>query len=214
MAKDYTHVIWDWNGTLLDDVGWCVQVVNTLLTKRNLPALEDVDAYRRVFGFPVIDYYRRLGFDFEKEPFEILAAEYIELYHSDARKFHLFPDAEATLVAVRGKGLHQIILSASELGNLLSQVRPFNIEQYFDDILGISDIYAKSKVEAGRAYMERANIGKAVLIGDTAHDCEVAKALGADCLLVARGHQSKAALLSRRVPVVDDLLDVRRVLQC
>jgi phosphoglycolate phosphatase len=47
-----------------------------------------------------------------------------------------------------------------------------------------------------------------VLIGDTLHDKEVADALDMDCILVASGHQSKEALSSRDVTVVDRLMDV------
>ena len=36
---DKQHVIWDWNGTLLDDVGHAVATMNTLLAPRGLPPL-------------------------------------------------------------------------------------------------------------------------------------------------------------------------------
>ena len=209
----YTHVIWDWNGTLLDDVNWSVQSINIMLAKRNLPVFDSADAYHRMFGFPVIDYYRRMGFDFDKEPFEELAEEFIGLYHSGEENFVLFPDVKNTLAAIKNFGLRQVILSASKLSNLLLQIKLFNIECYFDEILGMSDIYAASKIDIGKAYMASTDIGKAVLIGDTAHDCEVAEALGADCVLIANGHNSKSALLSCGVPVVDDITEVIKFLK-
>ena len=208
----YTHVIWDWNGTLLDDVAWCMTTINTMLAKRGLPVLGGLAAYHRVFGFPIIDYYRRAGFDFEKEPFEKLAAEYIDFYHSGDGDAALFPGARSLLGDVQRSGMRQVILSASELGNLFLQMQPFGIDAYFDEIFGISDIYAASKIDIGQAYIARAKPEKAVLIGDTAHDKEVADALGTDCILVANGHQSKDALRSRNAVVVDRLTDVRCVL--
>jgi phosphoglycolate phosphatase len=209
---NYTHVIWDWNGTLLDDVAWCMTTVNTMLAKRGLPVLGGLAAYHRVFGFPIIDYYRRAGFDFEQEPFETLAAEYIDFYHGGGSDAALFPGARALLADIQRAGLRQVILSASELSNLFLQLRPFGVDAYFDEILGIPDIYAASKMEIGKVYIAREKPGKAVLIGDTAHDREVAHALGVDCVLVANGHQSKNTLLSCDALVVDCLADVRAIL--
>jgi len=207
--NNYTHVIWDWNGTLLNDVAWCMKTINTLLEKRGLPVLGTVEAYHKVFGFPIIDYYRRAGFDFDIEPFETLAAEYIDIYHSGNRDVALFPGAQKILSDFQRRGIRQIILSASEINNLSSQMKPFKIDSYFDEILGISDIFAASKIDIGKAYIERAKPAKAVLVGDTIHDKEVAGALGTDCILVANGHQSKAALLSSGAAVVDQLLEIR-----
>ena len=67
--KAYKHIIWDWNGTLLDDVDIVIDCMNSLLKKRNLPLLH-VDKYKDIFTFPVKDYYSQLGFDFTTEPFE------------------------------------------------------------------------------------------------------------------------------------------------
>jgi phosphoglycolate phosphatase len=89
-------------------------------------------------------------------------------------------------------------------------MRLFNIEQYLDDVIGISNIYAESKVSVGREYITRSGIdtGKTVLIGDTVHDYEVAQALGVDCILIANGHQSKHRLLECGGPVLDDIINV------
>jgi len=211
----YTHVIWDWNGTLLDDTDWCLTVINTLLADRNLPAVKNIDAYRDIFGFPVIDYYRRAGFDFDSEPFEIPAKEFIKLYHSDDSRFRLFDGAAETLWAVKDMGLKQIILSASELNNLRSKTALFDIERYLDDIIGISNIYAESKLKIGQAYISENNIcgGKAVLIGDTVHDYEVASELGIDCLLIANGHQHKHTLLECGVPVLNNIKEAAGVIK-
>ena len=58
----YKHIIWDWNGTLLDDTWLCVEGINQALIKRNLTPISE-DRYREVFTFPVRDYYKKLGFD-------------------------------------------------------------------------------------------------------------------------------------------------------
>ena len=210
MSSKYTNVIWDWNGTLLDDIEWSLTVVNKLLTNRNLQPIKDINAYRDIFGFPVIDYYRRAGFDLDNEPFEIPAKEFIRLYHSDDSRFRLFDGASDILAAVKEMGITQVILSASEANNLRSQTRLFDIERYFDDILGISNIYAESKVHVGQSYIAGNDIcaGKTVLIGDTVHDYEVAATLGIDCILIANGHQHKHTLIKCGIPVLNDITEL------
>jgi phosphoglycolate phosphatase len=202
----YSHIIWDWNGTLLDDVEWCVNVINTMLSKRNLKIFNTVSDYHGVFSFPVIEYYKKIGFDFEKEPFEDLAVEYIEMYYSG--RFKLHNNAENILHKIHEKGIKQIILSASEMNNLLSQISPFNISEYFGEIFGISDIYAGSKTEIGLDFIKNNDVKSALLIGDTMHDYETAKALGADCILIANGHQSKEKLLKLGVPVLNNIMEL------
>ena len=70
-----TTIIWDWNGTLLDDAEMCLEAINIMLKKRNLPELS-MERYRDVFTFPVIEYYREVGFDFTLEAWDPVATEF------------------------------------------------------------------------------------------------------------------------------------------
>ena len=211
-SKNYTHIIWDWNGTLLDDVRWCIMVMNEMLSKRGLKIIDGIPEYHRVFGFPVKNYYRNVGFDFDKDPFELLAVEYLSVYHSErsSRYCGLHKNTAIALKTLYDRKKTQVILSASETNNLLMQVGSFNIKHFFDEIIGLSSIHAESKIEAGRNYLDRKAAEKThtVLIGDTVHDFEVAKELGIDCFLIANGHQSREKLRSFDVPVFDDILSV------
>ena len=209
--KKYTHIIWDWNGTLLNDIKLCILKVNSMLSKRKLATIDSVEAYHNIFGFPIKDYYERAGFDFKKEKFEDLASEFIKIYHESDNDFELFPEVKDILNDIKKSGIKQIILSASEINNLLSQVELFDIQDYFDEILGISDIYAASKTAVGKDYIERIKPKKALFIGDTIHDKEVADALGIDCLLIAKGHHSKQTLINTGVKVIDSLKDIRNI---
>ena len=48
-----THVIWDWNGTLFDDISTGLLIINRMLVTRGRPPLADLAHYRRIFQFPV-----------------------------------------------------------------------------------------------------------------------------------------------------------------
>ena len=208
--KTYTHILWDFNGTLYDDVDVCLTCAKRLMAAHGLKAMETVEEYREIFGFPIIDYYARMGFDFSKTPYSELAVEWVAYYNEESRnKAHLALGAAEALQAFRERGVSQLVLSASEKNMLQRQVRELGILPYFDDLLGLSNIHAYSKTEIGKAWKDAHADAKALLIGDTDHDAEVAREMGIDCILVAAGHQSKSRLQAcNPLLVIDDLYDI------
>ncbi len=209
MIKHYKHVIWDWNGTIFSDVALGIEIVNGLLRERGLP-LVDEKSYRDVFTIPVKDYYVRLGFDFTKEPFEVVGKFWMDEY--ERRKFEcgLYEGIMEVLEGVRQRGIGQSILSAYPQHTLDEMVDHYGLRKYFTHITGLDNIYAASKLHLGKALIDRLGAGKreAVVIGDTEHDYEVACAMEADCILIANGHQSKARLQALGAPVLDDVAEL------
>ena len=209
----YDYCIWDFNGTLLDDVQTGITSVNTLLAQRNLPLVEGVEHYRKIFRFPIIDYYRSLGFDFDSEPYEVLAPKWVALYLENVKNAKIYSDVIPTLESFRSKGIRQSVLSATEINMLEGQLLSLGIRDFFEEIMGLDNIHAGSKLQLAYSWRERNAGKKALLIGDTDHDLETAKALGADCVLVCRGHQSREYLLTLGVPLADTLEEVINLLQ-
>ena len=209
----YDCCIWDFNGTLLDDVMTGIESVNTLLCERGLARIEGVEHYRRIFRFPIIEYYRSLGFDFEQEPYEELAPKWVALYLEYVKRAGLFDDVRWMLDRLKSDGIPQFVLSATELDMLNGQISALGIREYFDDVMGLDNIHAGSKLSLARLWREQYPTARAVFIGDTDHDAETARELGADCILVCRGHQSKEHLLNTGATVVDDLLEAYNLLK-
>ena len=170
-------ILWDWNGTLLDDVALCVDALNRLLRRYGYPQQYDLDAYRDIFGFPVEEYYVRAGFDFSRHPFPVLAESYMQDYLPHSAACPLAQGAREALEAFRTAGLRQVVLSASPADTLAHQVTQRGIRPYFDELLGLSDIYARSKVAIGLAYLQRSGFApeRCVMVGDSVHDAEVAQ---------------------------------------
>lgn len=207
-------VLWDWNGTLLDDVSPALSVMNRMLSRRGLPALS-LEAYRDVFTFPVRDYYVAAGLDLSQEPFEALAVEWTQLYHALYPGCGLFPQARAVLEGLRAQGIPLAIVSASHQEALERQVEGQGLGGVFQALLGISDIYAGSKAGLAREYLAAQGIPpeQALLVGDTLHDWEVAQEAGCPCVLTAQGHQSRARLEAAGVPVLENIAQVPVFLQ-
>ena len=202
-------VVWDWNGTLLDDVEACIQTVNAMLHQRNLPLIESVGQYQSVFTFPVIDYYRSVGFDLKRERFEDLSEDYMAGYHARAAACGLFADAEPGINKLREQRVPSLILSASRQDHLRRQTEQCGCTAWFDDLIGISDIYAKEKLSAAQTWLRHhpQKDREMIMIGDSLHDWEVAEALGWECILIDRGHQSRERLAGSGKPVVSNILE-------
>ena len=190
----YTYCIWDFNGTIFDDVGASISAVNTLLAERGLKTLDSKDKYQEVFDFPIIDYYRRIGFDFDKEPYEVIAPLWVDLYLENSKKSGLFGDVISSLDFFEARGIKQSVLSASEKNMLTGQLRELGIYDRFEEIMGIDNIYAESKIALAKDWKQRHEGERALFIGDTTHDYETAEVLGADCYLISAGHQPEYKL--------------------
>ena len=201
----YDHIIWDFNGTILDDIDTGIRSVNKLLQDRGLPEIGSKEAYRAVFGFPIIDYYRRLGFDFDREPYEVIAPLWVEQYMINVKDAPVFCDVRATIEFFESCGIPQTLLSATEKNMLVSQLEGLGLLDPFCLILGRDDIHAASKGGVAQAWREKNPDATVLMIGDTDHDLQVAGEIGADCALICRGHQSREYLESLGAPVFDSL---------
>jgi phosphoglycolate phosphatase len=199
------HIVWDWNGTLLDDIGACVETINRMLRRRTLPLL-DANRYREIFGFPVRDCYLVLGFDLEREDWDAVAREFHANYAEASQSAGLRPGTVAALERFRRYGVPMSILSASPRDLLDAELLRFHMRDTFQHVYGLGDIYASSKIELGRLLLDdiRFPPGNILLVGDTTHDHAVARELGWQCVLVGGGHQSEEKLRRCDCPVLTD----------
>lgn len=209
----YKHIIWDWNGTLLDDVWLCVEIVNNLLSTHNQSNISE-DFHRDNFDFPIESYYKDLGFNFEKESFQILTNKFIGTYSTRVKECDLHEDSSAILNHLAGNGCTQSILSAAEQSILNEMVEHFGLKPVFGKVLGLSDNLARSKVEIGKQKIRElgTNPKDVVYIGDTFHDYEVAEHIGVDSVLISHGHHSMRKLNSANVAIIHSLNELAAVL--
>jgi len=153
----YKHIIWDWNGTLVNDIWLVVEIMNKILKKRNMPGI-DSKRYREIFDFPVMDYYAKLGFNFSNESFEELTVEFISEYYTRFNECKLFDEVKEVLKKIRDMRISQSILSASKEDVLIEKIKYYGIDKYFCRIMGLENHYAESKVERGKKWIEELNL--------------------------------------------------------
>ena len=201
-----THVLWDWNGTLLNDRDICVDIINELLQKRGNEILTK-EKYQHIFTFPVKDYYEAAGFNFQEVPFEEVAVEFMDLYREKIPSADIFPEVLKVLKVFQERGYKQYIISAMEHEFLVQTLKDKKLIDYFAGISGINNDLANGKTDMALRFVNEMKIepARAVFIGDTLHDMEVATAIGTSCLLVAAGHQSYERLSTNGNLVVESL---------
>ncbi|MBR0507847.1 MAG: HAD family hydrolase [Clostridia bacterium] len=195
-------LIWDWNGTILDDTDLCLGIENELLTERGMRPVSKT-WYLDHFTFPIRTYYERMGYTFETETYLDVSAQFMERYYARCPECGLRPGVFAVLSEARARGITQTLLSVTEQSELLIETARAGVDGFFSEILGTDDALGFSKVDRAKAYMTRAGIDPrdALFIGDTDHDVEAANAVGCPCVLLEGGHQSRAVLQRCGAPV-------------
>lgn len=208
-VTELVKVVWDWNGTLLNDVRLNFDSINFVLKKYGLSPMESVEQYRNVFAFPVKKMYEALGFDFSKTDWDTMANDFMDYYMERSGSLSLAADAIAALNLVARRRGDSIILSASKAANLKRQIAQFPaLKNFISAVYGLDDIYAHSKkglaLEFKSTCMDWDDL---YVIGDTLHDLEIADTIGAKCILVGCGHQAREKLEASKAVVKDSLME-------
>ena len=204
---DYFHVVFDWNGTVIDDVGLALTSLNAIRIPLGLAdvTLED---YRHHFRFPIHDFYADLGFDFARCNFSALVTEYLAQFDARVGDCELCPGVLSLVTALHAQGTRISILSASHQDTLHQTAQRNGIGTYIDHLFGLENCDATGKLDRARELdqqLERMPADRVLMIGDTDHDAQVARDRGWDFLAVATGHQSADRLLALGVPVSQTL---------
>ena len=206
------HVIWDWNGTLLDDTQAALDTLNIMLARRGGNPIA-MDFYRDHFAFPVKPFYESIGVRLGDEDWDALAREYHDIYAERPKRLNA--EAVAALEYAKGMGCRQSIVSALRQDLLAGITEELGVAGYMDFVYGVDNLDGRSKVDRARELVSAmasppAKPSACVFIGDSLHDKEVADAIGARCVLCAQG--SHAAWRLRAVsPTGDTLLGAVRM---
>jgi phosphoglycolate phosphatase len=190
-AHSAPWILWDWNGTLVDDFEICFQINHSMRLQYQLPPL-GADGYRDSFGFPLEDFYLRTGFDLIQPSYAELTQQFMSAYYDPQVQHQLFDDVIPTLQTLKNAGFKHAILSASRQERLEVMVKDMGIAHFFERICGVSNDAARSKYDALKDLIVSENLDsqKTWMIGDTHHDLEIAQKAGFRALMIPRGHQS------------------------
>ena len=208
MKKKYTHILWDFNGTIFDDVDASRRATNVLLEAHGLKQIETVEQLQERFCFPVKKYYSELGFDYSAESYEDIATEWSKIYNDFSVDSGFCDGVDAVIMRLDELGYTQTVLSACESKILTEKLSALGVSSRFKNILGTDDVNAHSKAQLVDVWRKLNPNAVALVIGDTAHDLEVANIVGADCILYSGGYNSKERLSKFGCPVIDKFEEI------
>ena len=208
------HIIWDFNGTLLNDTQLSLDVDNNVFEKLGIPAIT-LDDYRNNMTMPVLVFYPAVGVDYSVDSYETIARLWLDEFNQKAVGVGLVSGALDAIRFFHGQGRSQSVLSASYEPSLRKQCEALGLTPYMADISGLEDESASKKTEIGRRQLRELGLeGRdVVLIGDTLTDAHLAEDLGADCILVSWGHNDLKRLLSSGLPVARDFGELEEILK-
>lgn len=205
------YVIFDFNGTVVNDVKVSLDALNYCVNKYLDRKPIDMQEYLDVFTFPIQTYYERVGFDWSKGyTYEQVGQDWFDYYRDHKNEYDIFDGVIEMLNKAHDLGYKNILISASHLDTLKVQLVELGIADYFDEVLGIDNIYAASKIDIAVKWIKDKDPNDCKFIGDSLHDLQTAQAMGIkDTTLVARGHQGKQVLIQEHNNVVDDIRQVK-----
>ncbi len=203
--KKPSIVIWDWNGTIFDDLQISLDAVNYILENRALPPIGR-EEYYEYLDTPIIKFYQR-ALGREDVPFEDISREFNVFYRENIHRAGLTAGVLPIIKELHEMKVPQVIISASHISYIEEKLRELSMEMYFDKIIAAEDYAAGSKLERAEKYMESSGIPRQgrVVIGDTCHDFLMAKTVGGECILLTGGHEGEKKISTTGAKIVDKL---------
>lgn len=200
------HLVFDWNGTLIDDIDLAVRAVNRCGEYFDVAPITAAQ-YRATFDFPIANFYAALGFDFTRAPFPEIVQHYLEHFDAHVAQCDLHDGVFALLGAARHAGIGVSILSASHCDVLVQTLEAKGLLDSFEHVVGLSHNQATSKTAEAAVLQKTLGTppARTLFVGDTLHDYDVARAVGWQPVLVTTGHQDASRLRRSGAPLFDGL---------
>lgn len=206
--RKYDCVIWDWNGTLINDAHIACAAVNDILNDLGRPNI-DMNDYYHLMRDGMDHYYDYLFYP-DKAPFEQLVVWFSKYYDIGVKNACLHEGVIDVLKTLSENGVNQVIVSSSHKDKVRRDAAAFGIDGYFDDILGADDLLIGSKTERARLYLERKGIApeRTLVVGDMTHDRDTAEGIGARYVVIPKGHQNESVLKAKGINTISDVREV------
>ncbi|MBM0236640.1 HAD family hydrolase [Micromonospora sp. ATA32] len=211
MTPARPHLVWDWNGTLLNDLSLVVAATNAAFASVGGPVVTS-DEHRVRFRRPVADYYAEvLGEAVDDEAFGRLDKIFHDAYRDGLTTCELADDATAAMAAWPGS---QSLLSMWFHDELVPTVHTYGLAGRFTRVDGLrATVGGGPKAESLRRHLAELNVagGAVVLIGDSIDDAEAAESVGGRAVLYTGGFTDPGRLRASGHPVADTLTEAVRL---
>ncbi len=206
----YQNWIFDWSGTLVDDLAMVLDATNHVLGVYGKPLLTKKEFQAR-FRLPYTGFYEEVLPDV---PLSELEDHFRAGFASSAAsgvESPLLPHAQDFLKFLSQRGVRMFILSSMDARAFDEHAKDLGVKHYFEACYaGVLD-----KREQIHRVLEEHHLAvdKTVFLGDMTHDVETAQHGGIGSIALLTGYQSREQLLSVTPDyLIKDLSELRQIL--
>ncbi|MET8305882.1 MULTISPECIES: HAD hydrolase-like protein [unclassified Micromonospora] len=207
MTPAHPHLVWDWNGTLLNDLSLVVAATNAVFASVGGPAVTS-EEHRVRFRRPIAEYYAEvLGQAVDDDEFGRLDRIFHDAYRSGLTTCELAADARTAMASWTGS---QSLLSMWFHEELVPTVHTYGLTSHFARVDGLrATVGGGRKAESLQQHLAELGVDgtSVVLIGDSIDDADAALAVGGRAVLYTGGFTDRARLQASGHPVADTLTD-------
>jgi len=189
----FRNIIFDWSGTLVDDLGPVIEATNAVLGNYNIAPL-DREEFRRLFRLPYREFYSDL---LPHVPLEDLEALFRPAFDAAITPVTVLPHAREKLEWCAACGIRTFVLTSMDTTAFERQMDNFGLRHRFEATYsGVSD-----KREIIHQILENhgLNPDETAFVGDMTHDVETARHGGISSIAVLTGY-NHAEILARVRP--------------
>jgi phosphoglycolate phosphatase len=210
----FRNFIFDWSGTLVDDLGPVIEATNAVLGKYDLPPL-DREGFRRSFRLPYREFYTEV---LPHVPLDELESHFRPAFYAAVTPVTILPHAREKLEWCAARGIRCFVLTSMDTTAFEQQMDEFGLRDLFEATYsGVPD---KRDIIHHILQTHDLNPAETAFIGDMTHDVETARHGGVSSIAVLTGYNHPEILAQVRpditVPdlgVLRSLLDRRRTPQ-
>ncbi len=198
------NIIFDWSGTLSDDLRCVYGATAGLFKKLGLKKLT-LDEYRKEYLLPYMNFYRKFSKLPKRQIDKIFLEEFVKMEEPEP-----FPESQEVLEFLNQNGNKLAILSSHFQNKLENEVKKYGFRRFFIDING--GIHDKRK--AVKKVMKKNDFypQETAFVGDMTHDIDAGKTAGIITVAVCWGYHSKKRLLSRKPDfAIDNLKEIKNI---
>ena len=207
----FRNLIFDWSGTLVDDLGPVIEATNTVLANYQIAAL-DREGFRRAFRLPYPEFYAEI---LPGIPLEELEAQFRPAFDAAVTPVTILPHAREKLEWCSSLGIRTFVLTSMDTSAFERQMDEFGLRDHFEATY--SSVLDKREVIHQILITHNLNPTETAFVGDMTHDVETARHGGISSIAVLTGYNHAEILAAVRpditVPdlgVLRNLLDRRR----
>ena len=188
----FRNLIFDWSGTLVDDLGPVIEATNFVLGKYGIGPM-DREEFRRKFRLPYREFYEEMLPGVELEELE---AHFRPAFDSAVSTVFVLPHAREKLDWCRQLGIRTFVLSSMDATAFARQLGEFGLKGHFEaTYAGVLD-----KRQLIHRILETHGLlpEETAFVGDMTHDVETARHAGIASIAVLTGYNHPEVLAAVR----------------